>query len=171
MTAAAGPGAGAGAREPGQVPDAEMTGSIDDTTTGESAEGAGAIKWVSRIHVADICGVLMASMALPPSRQPPVAVYNVADLTPAPRAEVLDYAASLLGIDRGSYQDPGRGARRTQRARSENKRVRSSRLAEVLGYRLAYPDYRTGLASLVGSSTEPPAPGADATPGVGEGER
>ena len=54
----------------------------------EHADDAGAVKWVSRIHVADICGVLMASMVLPPSRQPRGTVYNVADVAPAPRAEV-----------------------------------------------------------------------------------
>ena len=80
---------------------------------------------------------------------------------------MLDFAASLLGIDRGAYQDPGRGARRAQRARSENKRVKSARLVEMLSYRLQYPDYKAGLSSLA-TGTSRSAGGAR---GAGEGER
>ena len=82
---------------------------------------------------------------------------------------MLDFAASLLGIERGAYQDPGRGARRAQRARSENKRVKSARLVEKLSYRLQYPDYKAGLSSLATGTSEGVAVGG--ARGAGEGER
>uniref|UniRef100_A0A7S2HUP9 Uncharacterized protein n=1 Tax=Octactis speculum TaxID=3111310 RepID=A0A7S2HUP9_9STRA len=81
-------------------------------------------------------------------------LYNLADLTPAPRDEVLAFAADLLGVPWGQgvgyYADPGRrrNGARAARSRKENKRVRSRCLSGQLGYSLMYPDYRTGLSSL-----------------------
>ena len=48
----------------------------------------------SRIHVDDIAGVLLASMARPD----PGRAYNVADDEPAPPQDVIAYAAGLLGV-------------------------------------------------------------------------
>ncbi len=50
-------------------------------------------KYTSRCHVADICAVLLASMAAPA----PGSVYNVVDDDPAPRAHVVRYAQQLAG--------------------------------------------------------------------------
>ena len=101
----------------------------------------------SRIHVADIAGVLAASMARPM----PGAVYNICDDDPAPPEDVLSYAAQLLGLP----EPPGipfDQADMTDMARSfyaENKRVRNDRMKVDLGYALKYPDYRAGLRGLL----------------------
>jgi nucleoside-diphosphate-sugar epimerase len=101
----------------------------------------------SRVHVDDIAGVLAASMAAPD----PGAIYNVADDEPAPQAEVVAYAAELLGIDPPPLvpvDDPGL----SPMARSfyaECRRVSNAKIKETLGVRLRYPSYREGLASIL----------------------
>ena len=49
-------------------------------------------KYTSRVHVADICSVLEASMESPR----PGAVYNIVDDEPAGRGEVVAFAKGLL---------------------------------------------------------------------------
>eukprot|EP00596_Hydrurales_sp_CCMP1899_P002147 CAMPEP_0119036484 /NCGR_PEP_ID=MMETSP1177-20130426/4212_1 /TAXON_ID=2985 /ORGANISM="Ochromonas sp, Strain CCMP1899" /LENGTH=481 /DNA_ID=CAMNT_0006996413 /DNA_START=450 /DNA_END=1895 /DNA_ORIENTATION=- len=68
---------------------------VRDTQASESTTN-----WVSRIHVSDICGAILASMVDPAMRLED-AVYNVADDQPAPRSEVMAYAERLLdeGVD------------------------------------------------------------------------
>ena len=101
----------------------------------------------SRIHVADIAQVLLASMDHPN----PGAVYNVCDDDPAPPEDVLSYAAALLGLP----EPPGipyDQAEMTPMARSfyaESKRVRNDRIKTTLGVQLRYPTYRDGLAALL----------------------
>jgi len=101
----------------------------------------------SRIHVADIAQVLLASI----DRPDPGTVYNVCDDDPAPPEDVLSYAASLLGLPEPptvAYAE----AEMTPMARSfysESKRVRNRRIRDALGVVLAYPTYREGLAALL----------------------
>ncbi len=101
----------------------------------------------SRIHVQDIAGVLLASMARPN----PGTAYNVCDDDPAPPEDVLSYAAHLLGLP-----DPPavrfEDADLSPMARSfysESKRVRNDRIKRDLGVTLQFPTYREGLAALL----------------------
>ncbi|SLN58313.1 hypothetical protein ROJ8625_02953 [Roseivivax jejudonensis] len=105
----------------------------------------------SRIHVEDIATVLAASI----ERPNPGAVYNVCDDDPAPPQDVLAYAAELLGLP-APPEVPFDEAEMSPMARSfysDNKRVANDRMKAELGVTLAYPDYRTGLQSLL--ETEP----------------
>jgi nucleoside-diphosphate-sugar epimerase len=52
-------------------------------------------KWVSRIHVRDICECVMASMERPCAGT----VYNVADDEPAPRSVVMVHARQVCGTN------------------------------------------------------------------------
>jgi nucleoside-diphosphate-sugar epimerase len=100
----------------------------------------------SRIHVEDIATVLEASMARPN----PGAVYNVCDDLPCPPQEVIAYAAGLLGRP-PPLEIPFEEAEFSPMARSfyaESKRVSNRRIKTELGVRLAFPDYRAGLAAL-----------------------
>ena len=100
----------------------------------------------SRIHVEDIGAVLEASIRHPA----PGAVYNVCDDDPAPPQDVLDHAAALLGLPPPPRVAFGEAAL-SPMARSfyaESKRVRNDRIKRDLGVRLAYPDYRSGLAAI-----------------------
>jgi nucleoside-diphosphate-sugar epimerase len=101
----------------------------------------------SRIHVDDIVQVLRASMARPN----PGAAYNVCDDNPAPPAEVIEYAADLLGIAPPPAV-PFDQAELSPMARSfyeDNKRVRNDRIKRELGVTLRYPDYRVGLQAIL----------------------
>jgi nucleoside-diphosphate-sugar epimerase len=117
----------------------------------------------SRVHVDDIVGAALHSLALPPADRP--AVLNVCDDCPCPSSETLGYAAHLLGLKLPPVQryadiEPGLSAM----ARSfwvENRRT-SNRLLHALGYRLLYPSYREGFrASLAEEVAEEVASGSD----------
>jgi hypothetical protein len=91
----------------------------------------------------------MASIARPN----PGAIYNVCDNDPAPPEDVLSYAAHLLGLPEPPAV-PYEQAEMTPMARSfyaESKRVRNDRIMTELGVALNYPDYRAGLAGLLGA--------------------
>jgi len=101
----------------------------------------------SRIHVDDIAGVLLASIARPR----PGAIYNVCDDEPAAPAEVVAFAASRLGVDPPPLV-PLADAELSSMARSfyaDNKRVANALIKTELGVTLAYPDYRAGLAAIL----------------------
>jgi nucleoside-diphosphate-sugar epimerase len=101
----------------------------------------------SRIHVEDLASVLCASMARPAAG----AIYNVCDDEPASQSDVLAFAASLLGVP-PPPEIPFDVAPLSPAARAfyaENKRVGNARLKRELGVRLAYPDYRAGLAAIL----------------------
>lgn len=78
--------------------------SLPSAGTGKEVESkespaSGGANWVSRIHVADICGAIIASMMAPVTGSEGVgkgSIYNVADNLPAPREEVMKYAENLL---------------------------------------------------------------------------
>lgn len=101
----------------------------------------------SRIHVADIVAVLLASMARPN----PGAAYNVCDDDAADPAVVIAYACDLLNVPPPPAV-PFEEAELSPMARSfydDNKRVRNDRIKRELGVTLAYPDYRAGLQALL----------------------
>ena len=101
----------------------------------------------SRIHVADIARVLAASIARPR----PGAIYNVCDDEPAPAADVVAHACALLGVmpppltplDDADLSPMGRSFY------ADNRRVSNTRIKTELGVALRFPDYRSGLASLL----------------------
>jgi nucleoside-diphosphate-sugar epimerase len=100
----------------------------------------------SRIHVDDLARVLEASMNAPR----PGTIYNVCDNEPAEQAEVIAYAAELLGMT-PPRPVPFEEADLSPMARSfyaDNKRVSNRRIREELGVKLAYPTYREGLKAL-----------------------
>ncbi|MEH6654813.1 SDR family oxidoreductase [Loktanella salsilacus] len=101
----------------------------------------------SRTHVDDIAQVLAASIARPN----PGAIYNVCDDDPAPPQDVIAYAAQLLGLPVPEAV-PFEDAELTPMARSfyaESKKVRNDRIKDDLGVKLLFPDYRSGLQSLL----------------------
>lgn len=101
----------------------------------------------SRIHVEDIAQALELSIAKPD----PGAVYNLCDDDPAPPQDVIGHAAALLGLPLPPAED-FETAEMTQMARSfyaESKKVRNDRIKRDLGWKPAYPDYRSGLAAML----------------------
>ena len=107
----------------------------------------------SRIHVEDLAGVLLASI----ERPRPGAVYNVCDDDPAPPEAVVAHAARLLGMEPPPLV-PLEAAPLSPMARSfydDNKRVSNRLIKTELGVTLRYPDYRTGLATILAQETCP----------------
>ena len=101
----------------------------------------------SRIHVDDLAGVLLASIARPR----PGAIYNVCDDEPAAPDSVIAHAASLLGLPAPPLV-PFSTAGLSPMARSfydDNKRVSNALLKEELGVALRHPNYRAGLAAIL----------------------
>ena len=101
----------------------------------------------SRIHVADIAGVLLASMAKPNAGR----AYNLADDEPCPPQDVVAYAAKFLGLP-VPPDIPFENAKLSAMARSlyeDSKRVSNGRIKRELNYTLKYPNFREGLQSLL----------------------
>jgi nucleoside-diphosphate-sugar epimerase len=104
----------------------------------------------SRIHVADIAAAVLASMERPAAQ--PGCVYNVADDEPAPQADVIALAATLLGLPVPPLIVWNEAASALgDMARSfyaESRRVRAERIKRELGVVLKYPSYRQGLRAI-----------------------
>ena len=106
----------------------------------------------SRIHVDDIVATLCTSIASPR----PGAIYNVCDNEPASQAEVVAHACTLLDVPMPRLmpfeevvQDMSEMARSFW---ADNRRVSNRLLHEELGVALSYPNYREGLAALIGDA-------------------
>ena len=100
----------------------------------------------SRIHVDDVAGTLRGSIARPKAGR----IYNVADDEPAAQADVVAFAAELLGIA-PPPEEPFESAELSPLARSFYsgcRRVRNDRIKRELGVALRYPTFREGLRSL-----------------------
>lgn len=101
----------------------------------------------SRVHVTDLAAALAASMARPRAG----AIYNICDNAPSPPAEVVAYAAALLGREPPPLEDFASAAM-SPMARSfyeDSKRVSNRRMKEELGVALRYPSYREGLSAIL----------------------
>jgi nucleoside-diphosphate-sugar epimerase len=85
------------------------------------------------------------------ARPDPGAIYNVCDDEPAASADVLAFAADLLGVAPPplvAFDDAGLG----DMARSfyaDNRLVSNSRIKSELGVTLRHPDYRSGLRQVL----------------------
>ncbi|MGE4527296.1 MAG: SDR family oxidoreductase [Rhodospirillaceae bacterium] len=97
----------------------------------------------SRVHVDDVVAALRLSMAAPnPGR-----IYNVADDEPAPNAEVVEFACTLLGVEPPPlerYEDLTPTDPRLRFLR-ESRLVSNARLKAELAWTPCYPSYREGL--------------------------
>ncbi len=97
----------------------------------------------SRIHVEDISGVLQKTMETPH----PGEIFNLCDDVPEEPHLVIDYAASLLKLAPPPLI-PIDSPKLSEMARSfyaDNRRVKNEKMKKQLGYRLKFPDYKTGL--------------------------
>lgn len=100
----------------------------------------------SRIHVADIAAILLASMENPQAGR----AYNLCDDEPAPPQDVVAYAAMLLGMEAPPLMafDAADLSPMAKSFYGENKRIKNSRVKQELGITLSYPTYREGLRAL-----------------------
>lgn len=103
----------------------------------------------SRIHVTDIARAIMAALADPH----PGAVWNLADLHPAPPQDMIAEAARLAGLPAPPEEDFATAApSMTPAARAfyaDSRRIDASRIRRDLDWAPLYPDYRAGLAACL----------------------
>ena len=103
----------------------------------------------NRIHVVDIAGVLGRLI----EAEGPGGIWNVADREPAPPQDVIAFAAELLGLP-PPPEEPYETAEMSPMARSfysDNRRVSTEKLKNVLGYVWRYPTYREALRDMAGA--------------------
>jgi nucleoside-diphosphate-sugar epimerase len=135
----------AGIYGPGRVP------FVDELLAG-SPIAAPSEGYLNLIHVDDAASVVVNAGALPlhgsaqSGREP--RVYCVSDGNPVERGEFYRQVARQIGAPEPRFVAPDPTSPRAARAEA-NRRVRNERMLAELRVRLAYPDYRAGLAALV----------------------
>jgi hypothetical protein len=97
----------------------------------------------NRIHIDDIIGALLTSMA----HSTPGETFNVSDCLPAPRGDVLRYAATVLGKEALLEHLPQSPPPADGIMGEGHRRVSNEKLRKFLGYSLKYPSYKEGLAA------------------------
>ena len=105
----------------------------------------------NRIHVDDICHIIIAAMNRPRRGR----IVNLADEKPAAQGDVVRHAAGLLGV-RPPEPQSLEEADLSAMARSfyvSRRRVGSKVIGPELGVRLLYPDYESGLAAILEAET------------------
>ncbi len=105
----------------------------------------------SRIHVEDIASGVIAAID---QRR---GAYNLSDDLPCGQNEVIEEACRLLGVSAPPLQsmDEAQLSPMARAFYAENRRVANGKAKRLLGWKPAYPDYRTGLRAL--SATTNPA--------------
>ncbi len=106
-------------------------------------------QFFNRIHVADIAGLVQASMA----QLSFAGIFNAADDLPANPAEVVAYAAQLLDLPVPRLipwaQAQSQLSPMALEFYADNKRVRNNRARERLGYAFRFPSYLEGLRACL----------------------
>ncbi|KAL2522930.1 NAD(P)-binding Rossmann-fold superfamily protein [Forsythia ovata] len=113
-------------------------------------------QYTSRVHVADICQALNASIL----KRSQWEIYNIVDDDPAPRMEVFMCAQNLV-----EQKFPGHLKQHISPEREESlnpnkvsrgeKRVSNARMKKELGVKLFHPTYRSGLQSIIDRMDNP----------------
>lgn len=100
---------------------------------------------VNRIHVEDICHILLASMNKPnPGR-----IYNVTDDIPSSSLEMVLYAAELINERDAVINLPVAEEMLLGPMSGGIRLVNNNRVKKELGVSLTYPSYREGLDEIV----------------------
>jgi uncharacterized protein YbjT (DUF2867 family) len=122
------------------APDGMLTARV---ARGELSPAQDPPQYSNRIHRDDVAGFLAYLISGLPDGRQPEACYNLVDNEPAAQHEVERWLARAMGVAATRTRAPSGGR--------ANKRVSNTRLRES-GYRLRYPDYRTGYAAALGLS-------------------
>lgn len=100
----------------------------------------------SRIHVDDIIGAILASFA-----SDSFGIFNIADDLPCSQNDVIVAAAAMLGVAPPAMigiDDPALSPM-ARAFYAENRRVANGRAKRLLGWRLKYSDYHSGLRACL----------------------
>lgn len=106
--------------------------------------------WLNLIHVDDgATAVLAAERWLEVAGRGPH-TFCVSDGSPVVRGDYYAEAARLLGAVKPRFADPAPDSPALARAGAD-RRISNRKMLASLGVKLAYPDYRAGLAAIMGS--------------------
>lgn len=99
----------------------------------------------SRVHVDDIVSGVAASFGQTPG------VYNLSDNLPCHQNDVIEYAATLLGVEPPPMQslDEAGLSPMARGFYAENRRIANHKARRLLGWEPVYGDYRIGLQSIL----------------------
>jgi hypothetical protein len=103
----------------------------------------------SRIHVDDIASAVIAAF------DAPAGAYNIADDRPCDQDQVIEYAATLLGVAPPPIVALETLSPQARAFYAENRRVANSKAKRIMNWRPLYPDFVTGLGAL--NATNSPA--------------
>jgi nucleoside-diphosphate-sugar epimerase len=117
----------------------------------------------SRIHVDDIVAGVVAGF------DGPAGAYNLADDHPCGQNDVMDYAASLLGLPPPPFVALDMLSPMARGFYAENRRVANGKAKRLLGWAPRFADYRLGLRAL--SATTSPAAVSAAPPAASVDQR
>jgi len=105
----------------------------------------------SRIYVDDVTKIVLAAE----ERAPNKTKILVGDDEPVTQGEYAKWLAARMGVDVPPFRqmyEPGKA-----RTAHRNRRIRNSRMKELLGITLSYPTYREGEAAIEVENGETPA--------------
>ncbi len=106
------------------------------------------VSYTNRIHRDDCGGFLAHLLLLAQAGQSLLPVYVGVDDQPAPRYEVESWLAGEMGFQELVAGQPAAGDEPTRHNSAGHKRCRNSALRDS-GYRLIYPDYKSGYTALL----------------------
>jgi nucleoside-diphosphate-sugar epimerase len=131
----------AGIYGPGRIP------FLDRLRAGEPipAPSAGHL---NLIHVEDAASIVVAASNLAPLADGP-RVYCVSDGHPVQRGDYYREVAQRIGASPPQFTAPDPNSPRAARAEAD-RRIRNDRMLADLKVELAYPNYRAGLAAILG---------------------
>lgn len=99
--------------------------------------------YFSRIHIEDICQLILSSINYPT----PGEIYNISDNEPAPLHIVQQFGAKILGKEKLKeiMEEKEEISEDLKRFFMDNKKVNGQKIIKKLGVNLAYANYRSGL--------------------------
>lgn len=99
--------------------------------------------YFSRIHIDDICELVLGSINHPT----PGEIYNISDNEPAPLHIVQQFGAAILKRDKLKeiLEEEAKISENLKMFFTDNKKVNNRKIIKKLGVELIYPDYRSGL--------------------------
>ncbi len=108
------------------------------------------------IHRDDIVEAMVQALSAPASVEG--SVFNVADEGAAPKAEIVAWLASRLGVAMPEFSGLAASGRRRV---TPDRVIANDRLKAVLGWRPRYPTYREGYEAIFAAEETDGTPGID----------
>lgn len=121
---------------------------LNQLRAGTASLGGSGAHRLNLVHRDDIVSAVMACLMAPDAIASQV--FNVADVAPARREDVVRWLAGRLGREKPSF-DGIPGARRGGEPMPD-RIISSEKIQRVLGWRPRHPDYRSGFGEILATN-------------------